>query len=376
MELPGNGQTDAVVGRALAAGEDARLRALGQKPAGHTREDLARTAREFESVFLDILMRSMRETVPQNDLMGGGGATKIYRQMHDTEMARAVAGSGGGLGIARLLESHFADAFADEGGDPDAEAVGDPEGPAAPRGLPASLALSRYRQNGASAMTGTDSAATPVAPVFGPPAPAEVVPASPTLPAVENRKQEDEPRHSAPSIAPLPVPASDPETAAARFGLVPADRRLAEAPLVTAEADTVRRFGPAIDKAATGAGLDPRLVLAVVMEESGGNPAARSPVGARGLMQLMPGTARDLGVKNTLDPAANLDGGTRYLAAQLDRYEGRLDLALAAYNAGPGNVDRAGGRVPDFTETRNYVNRVMGRYARLRSGTELDTGQR
>jgi len=211
-------------------------------------------------------------------------------------------------------------------------------------------------------------------PVFGPPAPAEVMPASPTLPAVENRKQEDEPRHPAPPI--VPAPAAAPEAAASRFGLVPTDRRLAEAPLVTAEADTVRRFGPAIDKAATGAGLDPRLVLAVVMEESGGNPAARSPVGARGLMQLMPGTARDLGVKDTLDPASNLDGGARYLAAQLDRFEGRLDLALAAYNAGPGNVDRAGGRVPDFTETRNYVNRVMGRYARLRSGTELDTGQR
>jgi soluble lytic murein transglycosylase-like protein len=168
----------------------------------------------------------------------------------------------------------------------------------------------------------------------------------------------------------------EPAAASARFGLVPSDRRLADAPLVAAEADTVRRFGPAIDKAATGSGLDPRLVLAVVMEESGGDPAARSTAGARGLMQLMPGTARDLGVRNTLDPAANLDGGARYLAAQLDRFEGRLDLALAAYNSGPGNVDRAGGRVPHFTETRNYVDRVLERYNRLRSGTDLDTGQR
>ncbi|MBK7189329.1 MAG: lytic transglycosylase domain-containing protein [bacterium] len=158
--------------------------------------------------------------------------------------------------------------------------------------------------------------------------------------------------------------------------MLPTDRRLAEAPLGTAEADTVRRFGPAIDKAAAAAGLDPRLVLAVVMEESGGDPSARSAAGARGLMQLMPGTARDLGVANPADPATNLGGGARYLAAQLERYDGRLDLALAAYNAGPGNVDKAGGRVPAFRETRNYVSRVMDRYARLRTGTELDTGQR
>ena len=85
----------------------------------------------------------------------------------------------------------------------------------------------------------------------------------------------------------------------------------------------MRRFGPAIDRAAEAAGLDPRLVLAVVMEESGGNPTAHSPAGAHGLMQLMPGTARDLGVTNRSDPGANLAGGSRYLAEQLERFDGR-----------------------------------------------------
>ncbi|MBM4130436.1 lytic transglycosylase domain-containing protein [bacterium] len=158
-----------------------------------------------------------------------------------------------------------------------------------------------------------------------------------------------------------------------RPALLPVDRRLAAAPLNAAEGDTVRRFGAQIAAASGASGLDPRLVLAVVMEESGGDPQARSRAGARGLMQLMPGTARDLGVADPTDPGANLGGGSRYLADQLERYEGRLDLALAAYNAGPGNVDRAGGRIPAFRETRNYVSRVLARYERLRAGTELDT---
>lgn len=386
MEIPGNGQMDAVVGRALAAGEEARLRALEAKPAAHTREDLARTAREFESVFLDILMRSMRETVPDSDLMGSGGATKIYRQMHDSEMARAVAGTGGGLGIARLLESHFADAFADDPGTESVDVGGALAAPTAGHGLPASLALSRYRQNAGTAAVEFAQSAPPssLQPLLGLPVSANTTIAPEVFSETAVRVQADDLRLQTRPVTTLPITmpptaaqsAVAPATASARFGLVSTDRRLANAPLVAAEADTVRRFGSAIDAAATGSGLDPRLVLAVVMEESGGDPAARSTAGARGLMQLMPGTARDLGVRNALDPAANLDGGTRYLAAQLDRFEGRLDLALAAYNSGPGNVARAGGRVPDFAETRNYVNRVLGRYTRLRSGTDLDTGQR
>jgi soluble lytic murein transglycosylase-like protein len=189
------------------------------------------------------------------------------------------------------------------------------------------------------------------------------------------------PGRDTPPPAALPATKAEPapvarDAAPVRVGLVPTDLRLSDSGLVAAEADTVARFGAHIEKSAAAAGLDPRLVLAVVMEESGGNPSARSPVGARGLMQLMPGTARQLGVHNALDPAANLAGGSRYLSEQLERFDGRLDLALAAYNAGPGAVDRAGGRVPGFRETRGYVQRVMARYERIKGGTELDTGQR
>jgi soluble lytic murein transglycosylase-like protein len=107
--------------------------------------------------------------------------------------------------------------------------------------------------------------------------------------------------------------------------------------------------------------LSPALIEAVVWQESRWHAEARSPVGARGLAQLMPGTAQDLGV-NADDPMANLEGGARYLREQLDRFNGDLEKALAAYNAGPGRVSQAGG-VPNIAETRQYVTAVIGRLA-------------
>lgn len=104
-------------------------------------------------------------------------------------------------------------------------------------------------------------------------------------------------------------------------------------------------------------GLNPRLLAAVAKVESNFDPTARSAAGARGLMQFMPGTAAGLGIDPD-DPAQAIDGAARYLRQQLDRF-GTVELALAAYNAGPGNVARHGG-VPPFTETRNYVARVTG----------------
>lgn len=121
------------------------------------------------------------------------------------------------------------------------------------------------------------------------------------------------------------------------------------------------RYTAKIAELAARFDLSPSLLEALVWQESRWRENAVSPVGARGLAQLMPGTARYLGV-DSADPFQNLEGGARYLREQLDRFDGNLEKALAAYNAGPGRVERAGG-VPNIRETQNYVAAIMGRLA-------------
>jgi len=123
------------------------------------------------------------------------------------------------------------------------------------------------------------------------------------------------------------------------------------------------RLDRVVRQAAEHNKLDPNLVKAVIGVESGGNPTAVSSKGALGLMQLAPSTAQRFGVGDVFDPAQNVEGGARYLRTLLNRYNGNLEKALAAYNAGENAVERSGG-VPNYPETRAYVQRVTESYFR------------
>jgi len=124
----------------------------------------------------------------------------------------------------------------------------------------------------------------------------------------------------------------------------------------------VRRFAPIVSRAARVHGVDEALVHAVIFAESSYDPDAISPAGASGLMQLMPATAAHYGVRDLFDPAQNVSGGVRFLRDLLARFDGNVELALAAYNAGPYAVVRAGNRVPPHTETAAYVPKVIDYY--------------
>lgn len=150
-------------------------------------------------------------------------------------------------------------------------------------------------------------------------------------------------------------------TTAAASTATTAEPTYAGSVVFTGKLEGANKYSAIIEKAAKQYNLDPKLIASIMKQESNFNNTVKSHAGAAGLMQLMPGTAKYVGVTNTLDPEQNIMGGAKYLRMMLDQFDGNLTTALAAYNAGPGNVKKYGG-IPPFKETQNYVVKVQGYY--------------
>lgn len=153
---------------------------------------------------------------------------------------------------------------------------------------------------------------------------------------------------------------NDPATATASAAAPPAPVATAPAMVPPDQIDKL------VSANATTFNVDPNLIKAIIANESGFNANATSNVGAQGLMQLMPGTASGLGVSNAYDPAQNVWGGSKYIKGLLDRFGGDMTRAVAAYNAGPGAVEKYGG-VPPYAETQNYVQNVLSSYEKYKA---------
>lgn len=147
-----------------------------------------------------------------------------------------------------------------------------------------------------------------------------------------------------------------------------------EASVLPSYSSNRNAYDDLISNASSNFGVEQGLIKAIMHTESGFNPSARSPVGAQGLMQLMPATARRFLVNDSYDPAQNIAGGVKYLNFLLKRYNNNHELAIAAYNAGEGNVDKYHG-IPPFRETQDYVRRVMSRFNNLyQNGIKITSG--
>lgn len=163
-----------------------------------------------------------------------------------------------------------------------------------------------------------------------------------------------------PAAAPSPQPAAGASFASMVSAAMNSGATKAQAPVAPEQIDRL------VGANAGAWGVDPALVKAIIANESGFNANATSKTGAQGLMQLEPSTAADLGVANAYDPAQNIWGGTRYIKGLLDRFHGDMRLAIAAYNAGPGAVEKYGG-VPPYAETQAYVENVLGTYQQYKA---------
>ncbi|MGA9121593.1 MAG: transglycosylase SLT domain-containing protein [Bacteroidota bacterium] len=294
-----------------------RITGIGDVSSDRTKAKLQTAVRDFESLFVSYMLKSMRQSMSTEEMFGDSFGGDILDGMFDTELAKQMSRNSS-FGMAEMLYrkmtgEHLPAPGALTHGAKDAL-------PVQPAG----------RKNSVVPQSGPDHAG-----------------ASPTPP------------HPAKSVAAPPSPT--PETPAGRkAGVASPTGELHPVSPRHVSNGLDRRLIPyesAILEAAEKHSLDPNLIKAVIASESGGNAAAQSAKNAKGLMQLIDTTAADMGVKNVWDPKENILGGSKYLQQLLQRFSGNVDSALASYNAGPGAVEKHGG-VPPFKETQAYVKKV------------------
>lgn len=329
MLPPERGTLDTLSGEQPAPAADARA---ARRQEGRLRRAVA----GFEAQFLSLLLKSMRKTIPQSGLLGSGGLEQsTWQEFMDQAVADSAARRGG-LGITEMLLKAL---------QPPGQSGGDPYGfLPLPDEKPRSLALERP-----GPMTLPET--------FRSLAGMERGASSGPLAALDAVDSPGIARARAAVGATSPVDRYR-ETASATTPADPAASAAAASALEPGLMDRLGVFDQRIREAAAEAGLRPNLVRAVAAVESSLKPLARSSRGALGLMQLMPATARELGVENPFDVGENLRAGARYLRQLLERFDGDTRLALAGYNAGPGTVQRYGA-VPPYGETRRYIEKVV-----------------
>jgi Rod binding domain-containing protein len=297
-----------------------------------------RACKDFEAILLYHLLSSMRSASQSEEEMDSGFGGDVFRSMMDEQLSLALARAGG-IGLSSMMEKSLGldQITAKQAPESGLQELGSAERGTA--GAATKLTPKVAHPHGPDRLYDEATPVVPQAPV-GPVEDGPLEAASPGLSGSqegEHSSRAEQAEQAGKVAAPVDISATAlPDTALAR----------------------IRRYEPTIKAAATVFGLSTDLLKAVIIHESGGNPRAVSRKGAKGLMQLTDGTARDLGVTNPFDPVQNIFGGARFLARLLKSFGGNLELALASYNAGMGAVLKYGG-IPPFKETQDYVSRIV-----------------
>jgi soluble lytic murein transglycosylase-like protein len=351
---------------------------------------LQKATREFESIFVQMVLKSMRSAQGEeaNEFGGESYGGDVMKGMFDTELSKHIGGQGK-LGIAdslyrKLTGEPLPGIRASSAVSPKITAKGhasraqgadtvqgaaaaaarqiqqlgeladdsssETDGDSSPFSLNA--AMERLQDISAHAAASANGAGTPTPAWTSSTIEARSTPLPPTPQTTRPAKAA---LTASAGIAPEPSRRDVSAAAGGGFGKG-----------TNAAVDRVKSYDAIIARTADTVGVDANLLKAMIVEESGARHNARSPKNAKGLMQLIDTTAESMGVKNVWDPHQNIQGGARYLKQQLEKFNGDVPLALASYNAGPGNVERYNG-IPPFRETQNYVKRVMKMFTAFQS---------